>query len=139
VIDIRQPGGRVLTARLVPPVTLDEINGLAKDVRAFLLKLPEGTRAIICSEFRSSTAFAQEIVDVLIRLMTADNERVEKSGMLYSRGGSMGLQLSRAIRESKSGERRTCLDDAQKLIEWFAPSLDAAELHHVTSFYVRAG
>jgi len=130
---VLNPSARIALLYLVPPVSVDEARRAAGELQA-LLKRNAPRKTVVCSDVRASAAWAEDTANVFIGMMRADNPLLERSGIFYTEGGSMGLQVMRMIREAGLEERRFGTHDPAALVRWFAEILDATELEHVRRF-----
>jgi hypothetical protein len=126
-------GDRVLVARLVPPIDLAEAKQFCVDCAGVLKKIAP-LLAICIVDVRASKAFAPEVADVFISLLRTDSPLIERSAILYSPGGSLGLQLVRMIRESNSRDRRISTDDRAEALTFLSGVANPEQLKVVERF-----
>ncbi len=130
---VLNPSPRIALLYLVPPVPVDQARAAAGELHAILAKnAPRKT--VVCSDVRASSAWPEDTIDAFIVMMRADNPLLERSGILYTAGGSMGLQIARMIREAGLEDRRLATHDQEALVRWFGEVADPGELAHIRRF-----
>ena len=130
---VENPVPRVALFHLVPPVPTEEARRAAAALQA-VIKSIAPRKTVICTDVRAASAWPSETIDVFIQMMRGDNPLLERSGILYTEGGSMGLQILRIIREAGLQERRFGTHYREDLVRWFGEVLEPGELGHVRRF-----
>jgi hypothetical protein len=130
--EVRTPGGRLVTLRLVSPIDDLEANDVVQAIRRGLGAIT--TQVVICTDLTEARTFSPPVATRFTELMRADNPKIERSAFLLARdAATFSLQVERMIRESKSPHRRT-FTDAAELERWLAAMLTPDELTHLRSF-----
>jgi hypothetical protein len=117
--------GRLIEAQMASPLTLQDVEGIVQRVRLHVLGV-QG-KAVCCVDITGLDVLPPEATELFIGLFTRDNPRVERSGFLVARKlSSLGIQMDRMIRESRSVARR-CFDDRGELQRFLDEVLSPAE------------
>jgi hypothetical protein len=100
------PAGRLVTLRLVSPISDEESMGVVADVKRVLGGV--SGRGVICTDLTGAKTFSQPVAERFVALMRSDNPKIERSAFLVAReAATFGLQIERMIREAGNPSRRT--------------------------------
>jgi hypothetical protein len=77
------------------------------------------------------------VIQQIIAMMSVDTPYVIRNGILYTAGSSTGLQMMRALKEAKSGDKRKAFDQPDPLVRWLAEVLNDDEKRRVEEFLFR--
>ncbi len=124
-------GARLAFIRVRAPLSMAEVEEMIGAVRRHSLAAQKG---LYCTDLRGSGAFAPEIIDSIIGMMTKYNPAVVRNAIFYSANSSMGLQMLRAFKAAHSGERRRAFTDGAQLVAWMAELLDDEEQARLREF-----
>jgi hypothetical protein len=127
-------GARLALLTIRPPLLANEAEDMVTAVR---LHSTAAGKAIYCTDVRSTRAFAPEVIDQIIVMMTKGNPFLVRSGILYSSGSSMGLQVLRAVRAANGGDKRKAFDDPKQLIKWLSEVLTEEEKQQLLQLLTR--
>jgi hypothetical protein len=124
MIEVANPAGRLITYRVRVPVD----DGNAANAAAQLASAVKAIagRVVVCTDLTDARTFAPETAERWVKVMRADNPRLERSAILLGDSATVSLQLERMVREAQHPDRRI-FHDAGALAAWLAPVLDDAE------------
>jgi hypothetical protein len=133
VYRVAHPIGRLVTLRLASPIDEAECERAVAEIARTLMGV--SGKARICSDLTGARTFPPEVAERFVRLMKADNVKIERSGFLVSdaAGATFGLQMERMIREAANPSRRT-FREVGALKAWIAELLDPAERDALGAF-----
>jgi len=123
--------GRLCELRIASPVTSEEQDVLQQDLGR-LFAAVKGP-AILCTDIRGAVVFPEAVSERFVRMMRADNAKIERSAFLIGPSALFSLQLERFIREAANPARR-CFRTAAELVAWVAPMLGAEERTRIAAF-----
>src|ERR1700761_1965011 len=96
---VANPAGRLVTFRIVPPVSDENSAQAALDLRACIVGT-EGS-VIVITDLCAARVFSEETTERFIKLMKSDNPKIEKSALLLNgESASLGLQINRMLKEA---------------------------------------
>lgn len=123
--EVSNPGGRIVLFRIVAPVSDDNSERAATDLRAQIVGAPEPV--VVVSDVSIARVFAPETTARFVGLMKSDNPKIFRSALLYSvEAATLGLQLHRMLKEAESSHRRI-FTAASELVAWLDPDLTDLE------------
>jgi hypothetical protein len=127
------PVGRLVTFRIVPPVSDDNSENASLDLRALIVANPQPV--IVISDLSIARAFSPETTARFVALMRSDNPKLFRAGTLISpEAPTLMLQIGRMMKEAGNPARRA-FDDAHALMQWLHPDLTIAERAALTAFF----
>ncbi len=130
--EVRNPAGRLITFRVLPPV--DDANSAraALELRSAVTTVVGPV--VVCADVSAARTFSQQTTERFIALMRSDNPKLERSALLLAaESATFTLQVERMVREANHPERRT-FRDRTELRAWLAPLLKADELAALDAF-----
>lgn len=127
-------GTRLGLISIRPPLSLRETDDM---VTAVKLHSGAARKSLYCTDLRATTAFAPDVIDRIIDMMTRDNPFLVRNAIVHSPGSSMGLQMLRALKASQSGDKRRAFDDPALALEWLSEVLTGEEQTQVGQFLLR--
>ncbi len=127
------PAGRLVTFRIVPPVSDDNSERASLDLRALVIANPQPV--VVVSDLSIARTFSPETTERFVALMKSDNPKLFRAGMLVSPDApTLMLQVARMVKEAGNPARRA-FDDAQLLMAWLNPDLTITERAALTAFF----
>jgi hypothetical protein len=122
---VENPAGRLVTFRIVPPVSDDNSENASHDLRAKIVGI-EGP-VVIVSDLSAARAFSPETTARFVALMRSDNPKIARSALLLGSDSAMlGLQVTRMVKEAANPARRMFREPAL-LSTWLEEILTEAE------------
>jgi len=116
--------GRLVQIRLASPLDADGVARFVERARCVLLGVP---RVIGIADLRRLNVMAPDSADMVTTMLIRDNGRVERTAILVaSLQGSLGLQLTRMLRDAKA-QARQLFDDPTEATEFLSDLLAPAE------------
>ncbi len=134
-VEVHAP--RLVLVTLAPPVDVDVAKAATVEIRAAIVGHAP-TPSLLCTDVRSASAWPPAVGDVFLQMMRADNPMLAFNGIVYTPGGSMGLQLARLIREAGRPDRRYASGDPADVLARYEPHATHEEIALVRSFLDRA-
>lgn len=123
--------GRLVEGRILELRTLD---AATRYCDAYRRLVPPGSHKVVCIDYRHVRVFPPEVAEVLGRLMTSVNDRVERAAILVAQEHSTSaLQVDRLTRASGHPDRRR-FQDASALRAWLDEVLTPEERGRLASF-----
>ena len=104
MITVQNTVGRLCVARFAPPFDVAQVDKLAQEIRAILVRLTRP--AIFCNDIRRTHVFPPDVSDRITAMLRSDNPRVERSAVVIGNSSVVGLQLERMFREAGNPGRR---------------------------------
>jgi hypothetical protein len=136
VIEVGNPSGRLVTYRVRQPVDDGNAEHAGQELRRVIERI-EG-RVVVCTDLTDARTFAPSTTERFVRVMKADNPRLERSAILLaSHAATFTLQLERMLREATGAARRV-FHDPRELSEWLQPLLSAPEQAALLEFLAGA-
>ncbi|MGH7285433.1 MAG: hypothetical protein ACRELY_28255 [Polyangiaceae bacterium] len=134
--EVGNPTGRLVTYRIVPPVSDENAPAAAADLRATIVATPGAV--VVVSDLSAARAFSQATTDRFVQLMKSDNPKIHRSALLVSpESATLGMQLARMLKEAAHPARRA-FTDARELVAWLAPDLNESERAALDVFLSRS-
>jgi hypothetical protein len=125
MVEVANPVGRLITFRVRTPVDESNAEHAAAELRHAIQSI--AAQVVVCTDLSEARTFSPSTVERFVRVMKADNPRLERSAILLSPdSATFALQIERIVREANSPVRHT-FRDARALVEWLRPSLTPAE------------
>jgi hypothetical protein len=116
--------GRLVQIRLASPLDTEGMARFVERARFVLLGVP---RVIGIADLRRLNVMAPDSADMITTMLVRDNGRVERTAILVpSVQGSLGLQLTRMLRDAKAHARQL-FDDPTEATVFLRDLLDPAE------------
>jgi hypothetical protein len=129
---VQRNEGRLIETRIVAPLEASEVDAIIQLVRINALAVPG--KVVFVSDLTRLDGLAPDAVDAFTGMFMRDNPRLERSALLLPRNpGTLGLQLSRMIRNAKSPSRMA-FDDKLPLQAWLEEVLGPAERSALRAF-----
>src|SRR6185369_8649925 len=100
--------GRLLEARLVSPVSLEDLEEAHQRLERLFGAHPE--KLVLVADYRRATVFTPEVADRLLQIFRSFNHRIERSGALVSAGAVFSMQIERLVANANNPARRTFRD-----------------------------
>jgi hypothetical protein len=100
--------GRLLEARLVAPVSLEDLEEAHQILERLFGAHPE--KLVLVADYRRATVFTPEVADRLLQIFRSFNHRIERSGALVSAGAVFSMQIERLVANANNPARRTFRD-----------------------------
>jgi hypothetical protein len=89
---------------------------------------------VVCADYRLVPVFSPAAAEELKQLMTALNDRIERSAMLVDRRhATNAMQVARLARETHNEQRRR-FDELPAMMGWLAEVCDADERAAIEAF-----
>ena len=130
--EVRNPAGRLVTFRVVPPISDENGANASIDLRSAVVARP-GT-VVVISDLSAARTFSPQTTNRFIELMKSDNPRIEKSALLLPPGeATLALQVARMVTEAAHPARRT-FTVASELRAWVDPVLTDEERLALAAF-----
>jgi hypothetical protein len=130
--EVRNPAGRLVTFRVIPPVDDSNSARSALELRSAIGAI-DGS-VVICADLTAARTFSPETTERFVALMRSDNPKLERGALLLDpQAATVGLQVERMVREANLPTRRTFRDRAE-LRAWLAPLLNPAEQAALAEF-----
>jgi hypothetical protein len=127
------PAGRLITFRIVPPVSDENGERASLDLRALIVANPQPV--IVISDLSIARAFSPETTARFVALMKTDNPKLFRAGTLISpEAPTLMLQIGRMMKEAGNPARRA-FDDARALMTWLDPDMTVAERAALATFF----
>jgi hypothetical protein len=132
---VANPAGRLVTFRIVPPVSDDNSAQASLDLRGHIVGNAEPV--IVVSDLLNARTFAPTTTERFAALMKSDNPKIFRSALLLDEDApTLVLQIGRMLKEANNPMRRTFFD-AKELIEWLDPDLRDDERAALLAFFAR--
>jgi hypothetical protein len=127
------PAGRLITFRIVPPVSDDNSERASLDLRALIVANPQPV--VVISDLSIARAFSPETTARFVALMKSDNPKLFRAGTLISpEAPTLMLQIGRMMKEAGNPARRA-FHDAKELMTWLDPDLTINERAALAAFF----
>jgi hypothetical protein len=127
------PAGRLVTFRVVPPVSDENGERASLDLRALIVANPQSV--VVVSDLSIARAFSPETTERFVALMKSGNPKLLRSALLVAADApTLNLQIARMMKEAGNPARRA-FDDAHALMEWLDPDLTTAERAALATFF----
>jgi hypothetical protein len=100
----------------------------------YVMRLPQGTRAILIADHRPVTIYAQEVADRLLEMFKPLNAHLERIAILAApSNATFAMQLDRIVRAAGYAARKVVYapDEA---VQHLAPVLTPQELKRARTF-----
>jgi hypothetical protein len=126
--------GRLLEARVFALRTRKDVEDYGRAFGTYLLKIPQGVRAILCADHRPVSIYAQEVADQLMEMFKPLNAHLERVAILAApSNATFAMQLDRIVRAAGYAARKVVYapDDA---VQHLAPVLTPQELLRARTF-----
>lgn len=125
--------GRVLELRALSPLTMEDMQQGVKDITAILGA--HATPMVCCADFRRLGIMADDVTQVIVKTMRADNPRIERSAyVIPAQSAVAGLQWERLVREGLNPQRRL-FSDVDQALAWLDGLLTPPERLRMRAFY----
>ncbi len=125
MLQVRHRHGRVVTVHGASPLSLDDIAGADRDMRAAHLLARD--KVVICADYREMKLLGPTEAKAMISMFGLFNEFIERSAILSSSQSALAvLQLVRILREANNPTRKA-FDDPAELRAWLAEILTPDE------------
>lgn len=130
--EIRNPCGRLVTFRVIPPVDDNNSAQTALELRNTIAAV--GGPVLVCADLTAARTFSPETTERFVALMRSDNSKLERGALLVdAASATVQLQIERMVREANLPARRTFRDRAE-LTAWMKPVLTPAEQAALAEF-----
>lgn len=123
--------GRLIEIRLASPVSLQEVQNLLRIHSRIVLGVQGKYVSVI--DLRKAHVFPQEVTEILTRIMTHANPKLERSGLLIGESAIFGLQVERVIHEGGTDHRRPFREPVL-LVAWLGEVLSEPERERARLF-----
>lgn len=127
------PAGRLITFRIVPPVSDENGERASLDLRALIVANPNPV--IVVSDLSIARAFSPVTTERFVGLMKSDNPKLFRAATLISPDApTLMLQIGRMHKEAGNTARRV-FDDVPGLMAWLDPDLSMTERAALGAFF----
>lgn len=123
--------GRLLEARLVAPVSLEDLEEAHQRLEHFFGAHPE--KLVLVADYRRATVLTPEVADRLLQIFRNFNHRIERSGALVSTSAIFSMQIERLIANANNPARRA-FHDPFELKTFIGSALNRDEHVRLTQF-----
>ncbi len=123
--------GRLVEVRIEWPVAFEEVVQVRDGIAAAAAEV--AGRFVLAADLHRVQVLASEVIEGFIRLMVADNPKVERCAYLIGSSAIFGLQIERAIRESDNPARRA-FHHPEEVEDWLGEILDDEERLRLKAF-----
>lgn len=127
--------GRLVEVTLASPVTLEEAEQFARENIALMETIPG--KFVGVTDLLGAHVVPQDVADRIIRLLSANAGRVERSAMLIGDSALLALQVERLLRSANQPNRRAFRDPAE-LAAWLNEVLNVQEQAELQQFLRKA-
>jgi hypothetical protein len=132
---VANPAGRLVTFRVIPPVSDENSAQASLDLRGLIVSNPEPV--VVVSNLCDARTFAPETTERFAALMKSDNPKIFRSALLLDEGAAtLGLQIARMLKEANNPARRLFFE-AKELMAWLDPDLRDDERAALHAFLTR--
>jgi len=130
--EVRNPTGRLVTFRVIPPVDDGNSGRSALELRSTISAI--AGPVVVCADLTAARTFSPETTERFVALMRSDNPKLERGALLLDAGSAtVVLQVERMVREANLPARRTFRDRGE-LTAWLDPILTPAERAALAEF-----
>ena len=134
--EVRNPAGRLVTFRVIPPVDDGNSGRSAMELRTTIAAI-DGP-VVVCADLTAARTFSPETTERFVALMRSDNPKLERGALLLDAdSATVALQVERMVREANLPARRTFRDRGE-LAAWLEPILTPAEQAALAEFLAAA-
>ena len=126
--------GRFLEARVFALRTRKDVQDYAEAFGTHLMRLPQGTQAILCADHRPVSIYVQEVADQLLQLFKPMNAILERVAILAApSNATFAMQLDRIVRAAGYTARKVVYTP-EEAVQHLAPVLTPQELKRARAF-----
>jgi hypothetical protein len=137
VIRVNNPFGRLVTIRLISPVTEEEYERFDMKVRHLVSLLPPNL--VFCSDLRYAGFLPSTVAQRIPESMRRDQPWLRRAALLIQEESAVAaLQFRRIIKEASNNPSRRAFTDAEQALSWLSEVLLLSEQKHLESF-IRSG
>jgi hypothetical protein len=130
--EVRNPAGRLVTFRVIPPVDDGNSARSALELRSAIAGV--AGPVVVCADLTAARTFSPETTERFVALMRSDNPKLERGALLLDgHSATVALQVERMVREANLPARRTFRDRGE-LLAWLEPVLTPAEQAALAAF-----
>jgi hypothetical protein len=121
-------GSRLLAIRVGAGYrTVDDVDHMIRMIREAIARVPSAQQAVVAADWRPCTVMTPETADRAHVMLSANNPRVARSGILTLPDQPTAvLQVMRLVRESHHPQRRM-FTSPPEMLAWLAEVLEPAE------------
>jgi hypothetical protein len=133
VIRVNNPFGRLVTIRLISPVTEEEYERFDMKVRHLVSLLPPNL--VFCSDLRYAGFLPSTVAQRIPESMRRDQPWLRRAALLIQEESAVAaLQFRRIIKEASNNPSRRAFTDAEQALSWLSEVLLLSEQKHLESF-----
>src|SRR5689334_19939786 len=123
--------GRLLEARVFALRTRKDVEEYGDAFGTHLMRLPQGTQALLCADHRPVTIYAQEVADRLLEMFRPMNAILERVAIVAApTNATFAMQLDRIVRAAGYTARKVVYTP-EDAVQHLAPVLTPQELKRV--------
>lgn len=133
MIRVNNPFGRLVTIRLISPVTEEEYERFDMKVRHLVALLPPNL--VFCSDLRYAGLLPVTVAQRIPESMRRDQPWLRRAALLIQEDSAVAaLQFRRIIKEASSNPSRRTFTDAEGAFTWLSEVLLSSEQKHLEAF-----
>lgn len=133
MIRLSNPFGRLVTIRLLDPVTVEEYERFDIKVRHLVSLLPPNL--VFCSDLRCAGLLPGAVAQRIPESMRRDQPWLRRAALLVQEESAVAaLQFRRIIKGASSNPSRRSFTDPEAALRWLAEVLLPSEQAHLASF-----
>lgn len=133
MIRVNNPFGRLVTIRLISPVTEEEYERFDIKVRHLVSLLPPNL--VFCSDLRYAGFLPSAVAQRIPESMRRDQPWLRRAALLIQEESAVAaLQFRRIIKEASNNPSRRTFTDAEQALSWLSEVLLVSEQKHLESF-----
>jgi len=133
VFTVQRHVGRLIEVHIDAFAAPHDVEACAGAVRSAIAGVKD-KRPVICADYRSVAIFAPGVADIMVRIFTDIDARVERAAMLLpEKNATLTLQIERIVRETHDPNRRA-FSAPLPLAHWLGDILVAAEKRRLGVF-----
>jgi hypothetical protein len=125
--------GRLVEIRLGSPLSIRDIEEIARRARTLLFARPE--RMVCAVDMRELSILGPDVTEAVLASLRAASDRIERTGVLLPEGSqTLSLQIERLHREGGNPNRRT-FRASSDLVRFLAEVVTLPERARLVSFF----
>jgi hypothetical protein len=126
--------GRLVEARVFALRSPKDVEDYGSAFGTHLMRLPQGSKAILCADHRPVTIYAQDVADRLLAMFKPLNAHLERVAILAApSNATFAMQLDRIVRAAGYTARKVVYAP-NEAVQHLAPVLTPQELNRMRAF-----
>lgn len=131
MVTVENRVGRLIEVRQTGRVTVQELEASLPLFQRILASSPE--RFVMATDWRGMRVLDAQTSEVLLGIMRAKNDRIERQMLVMDPSAVMGLQVRRLFKDA-GGETRAVFESAELARSWLETSLTPLEAASLRRF-----